>query len=183
MSKYKNLPNFLTLLRILIIPVIIASFYFDNTVLAHRISSFLFLLASITDFLDGYVARKYNLESNLGKMFDPIADKILVTSILLMLVKFNKAPEIPCILIVAREFMVAGIREFLAKIKFSIPVSKFAKVKTFLQMVAIFALLLGSKGSAITFCDDLGVILLWTAAIMTILTSLTYLQRILKHFR
>jgi CDP-diacylglycerol--glycerol-3-phosphate 3-phosphatidyltransferase len=182
-SKYKNLPNFLTLLRILIIPAIISSFYFDDTVLKHRISSFLFLLASITDFLDGYVARKYNLESNLGKMLDPIADKILVTSILLMLVKFNKVPEIPCILIVSREFMVSGIREFLAKIKFSIPVSKLAKVKTFLQMVAIFALLLGSKGSSITFCDDLGLGLLWTAAIMTIFTSLSYLRRILNHFR
>jgi cardiolipin synthase len=180
MSKYKNLPNFLTLLRILIIPAIISSFYFDDTVLTHRVSSSLFLLASITDFLDGYLARKYNLESNLGVMLDPIADKILVASTLLMLVKFNKAPEIPCVLIVGREFMVSGIREFLAKIKLSIRASKLAKVKTFLQMAAIYTLLLSSKGSSIAFCDNLGVILLWSASILTVLTSIIYLKNILK---
>jgi cardiolipin synthase len=177
MSKYKNVPNLLTLLRILIIPAIISSFYFNDTILAHRVSSLLFLIASITDFFDGYVARKYNLESRLGVMLDPIADKILVASTLLMLVKFNKAPEIPCLLILAREFMVSGIREFFAKIKLSIPVSRLAKVKTFLQMAAIFALLLGSEGSGLAFCDKLGVALLWSASILTIITSLIYLKR------
>ena len=86
-KKYKNLPNLLTSIRIFVIPVIIITFYFDDRAFAHQLSASFFLLASITDWLDGYLARKYSLETNFGKMLDPIADKLLVGSVLLMLVK------------------------------------------------------------------------------------------------
>jgi CDP-diacylglycerol--glycerol-3-phosphate 3-phosphatidyltransferase len=183
MLKYKNLPNLLTILRILIIPVIVLSFYFDDVVFAHKISSILFLFASITDFLDGYIARKYNLESVFGKILDPIADKVLVGSILIMLVKFNKASEIPCLLILARELIISGVREFIARAKITVPVSSLAKVKTLVQMTAIFALLIGSKGSGIELCDQIGNVLLWIAVALTIITSISYLKVILSTFK
>jgi cardiolipin synthase len=180
---HKNLPNILTILRICIIPIIIISFYFDDIILAHRTSGLLFLFASITDFLDGYIARKYNLESNLGKIFDPIADKVLVGSILIMLVKFNAAPEIPSILILSRELIISGVREFVAQKKVKIHVSRLAKLKTVVQMIAIFALLIGSKGSSIELLDEAGNLLLWVAATLTIATSVPYLKVLPKYLR
>jgi CDP-diacylglycerol--glycerol-3-phosphate 3-phosphatidyltransferase len=157
------------------------SFYFDDIIMARRVSGFLFLIASITDFLDGYIARRYNFESNFGKILDPIADKILVGSTLIMLVKFNNAPEIPCVLILAREFMISGVREFVATRKIKLSVSKIAKVKTFFQMAAIFTILVGTKGSGISFCDELGNFLLWVAALLTVSTSISYLRIISKN--
>src|SRR6476659_844939 len=120
LMQKKNLPipNFLSIIRILITPIIIINFYltdyFVNVVLVHRINGILFLIASITDFLDGYIARNFDMESKFGKILDPIADKILVTSILIMLVKFSKDHELPCMLIVAREIIMSGIRELMA---------------------------------------------------------------------
>jgi CDP-diacylglycerol--glycerol-3-phosphate 3-phosphatidyltransferase len=102
--------------------VIVVAFYFDDVVFSHQLSAALFLLASLTDFLDGYLARKYSLETNFGRMLDPIADKLLIGAVLIMLVKFHKANEIPCILILMREFFIAGLREFLAEIRVSVPV-------------------------------------------------------------
>jgi CDP-diacylglycerol--glycerol-3-phosphate 3-phosphatidyltransferase len=181
-NKYKNLPNILTSIRILVIPVIIITFYFDDRALAHQLSAAFFLLASITDWLDGYLARKYSLETNFGKMLDPIADKLLVGSVLLMLVKFGKADEIPCILILMREFFIAGLREFLAGIRVSVPVSNLSKVKTFMQMAALFILLLGSTGSKIESLDLIGQVVLWLAAILTVVTGFVYIQASRKYF-
>lgn len=170
----KNLPNYLTFMRILSIPIIIVTFYFQDSKLAHRLGAIIFLIAALTDFLDGYIARKFSLISNLGKMLDPIADKVLIGSVLLMLVKFNKANEIACMLILAREFIVSGLREFLAQIRVSLPVSSLAKVKTFLQMAALTMLILGNEGSGFYFIDDLGHILLWVSAMLTIFTGISY---------
>lgn len=182
MNVSKNLPNYLTVLRIVIIPIIVATFYYENSVVAHRIGAFLFVFASITDFFDGYIARRYNLISIFGRMLDPIADKLLVGSVIIMLVKQGRASEIPCLLILAREFLVAGLREFFAQIMVSVPVSRLAQVKTFVQMTALTMLILGSKGSGIKYVDMLGQITLFVAAILTVITGVSYFKACSKHF-
>ncbi len=171
-----NIPNLLTFFRILIIPIIVLTFYFEDVVLARRIAALLFLIACITDYFDGFIARKFNIETPLGKMLDPVADKILVGCILLMLVRFRKAEVIPCLLILSREFLISGLREFLATVKISVPVSRIAKVKTTIQMSALFILLLGSVGSGIESFDYIGKIALWIAAILTIITGYSYMK-------
>jgi cardiolipin synthase len=173
---YKNLPNILTLLRIIVIPVIVLTFYFDDVIFAHKLGSGLFALACITDFLDGYLARKFNLQSDFGTMMDPVADKLLVGSVLIMLVKFNRAQEIPCLLIMAREFLVAGLRDFLSQIRVSVPVSNLAKAKTAMQMFALIILMLGSKGSGFVYIDHIGQICLWIAATLTLITGYSYFK-------
>ena len=177
----KNIPNYLTTLRILSIPIIIMSFYFDDSKFAHRLGAIVFVLASVTDFFDGFLARKYNLISRFGIMFDPIADKVLVGCVLLMLVKYNRADEVPCLLILSREFVVAGFREFLAQIKVSVPVTWLTKVKTLIQMLAITLLLLGKTGSDIESLDIIGHIFLWIAAILTLITGYSYLRASIKY--
>jgi CDP-diacylglycerol--glycerol-3-phosphate 3-phosphatidyltransferase len=181
-TKYKNLPNILTVFRICVIPVIVITFYFDDKIFAHRLGAFLFALAAVTDFLDGYLARSYGLETKFGKMLDPIADKLLVGAVLLMLVAFRKVAELPCLLILMREFFIAGLREFLAEIHVSVPVSKLAQVKTFIQMFSLFLLLLGSKGSGIGVMDSIGQVFLWIASIVTIFTGYVYFKASLKYF-
>lgn len=178
----KNIPNYLTMIRLLAIPIIVMTFYFDNSKFAHRLGGIIFALASLTDFFDGYIARKYNLISSFGKMFDPIADKVLVGCILLMLVKTGRADEVPCLLILAREFIVAGLREFLIQVKVSVPVSQIAKVKTTIQMTAITLLIIGSIGSGIESLDLIGHISLWIAAILTIVSGYSYLKACSKYF-
>ena len=178
----KNLPNYLTIVRIAAIPIIVMTFYFENSKLAHRLGATIFALASITDFLDGYLARKFNLVSSFGKMFDPIADKVLVGCVLVMLVKEGIADEIPCLLILAREFTVAGLREFLAQVSVSVPVTQVAKVKTAIQMTAITILILGSKGSGIALLDLIGQVGLWISAILTLVSGFSYLKASSKYF-
>lgn len=178
----RNIPNYLTMIRMIAIPVIVMSFYFEDSKFAHRLGSFIFIVASFTDFLDGYLARKYNLVSSFGQMFDPIADKVLVGCVLIMLVKFNRADEIPCLLILAREFVVAGLREFLAQVRVSVPVTRMAKVKTAIQMMAITMLILGSTGSGIESLDLIGGIALWIAAILTLVTGYSYLKASSRYF-
>lgn len=178
----KNLPNFLTVLRLVSIPIIVMTFYFEDSVFAHRLGGVLFAIASLTDFFDGYLARKYNLISSFGKMFDPIADKVLVGCVLMMLVHDNRADEIPCLLILARELVVAGFREFLAQVHVSVPVTQLAKIKTTIQMVAMTTLLVGSVGSGLAYIDLIGHILLWVAAILTIFTGYSYLTACSKYF-
>jgi CDP-diacylglycerol--glycerol-3-phosphate 3-phosphatidyltransferase len=178
----KNLPNYLTLIRILSIPVIVMTFYFDGSKFAHRFGAILFAFASLTDFLDGYLARKYNLISAFGRMFDPIADKALVGCVLLMLVKFHLADEIPCLLILAREFTIAGMREFLAQIRVSVPVTNLAKTKTVIQMLALTMLILGSKGSGLYWLDYVAHLALWSAAILTLITGWSYFRATSKYW-
>ena len=174
--QFKDIPNLITLFRIITIPIIILTFYFDDLVFAHRVGAVLFAIASLSDFVDGFIARKFNIISGFGKMFDPIADKVLVGTVLLMLVKFRKVDIIPCLLILSREFVVSGLREFLAEIKVSVPVSNLGKIKTFVQMGSITLLLLGSKGSAIESLDSIAECLLWFAAFLTLISSFSYLK-------
>jgi CDP-diacylglycerol--glycerol-3-phosphate 3-phosphatidyltransferase len=158
------------------------TFYFDDSKFAHRVGGIVFACASLTDFFDGYLARKYNLISSFGRMFDPIADKVLVGCVLVMLVKDNRADEIPCLLILAREFVVAGFREFLAQVQVSVPVSRLAKIKTTIQMVSMTMLIVGSVGSGIVVLDLVGHISLWIAAILTVVTGYSYLQACSRYF-
>lgn len=146
----KQLPNFLTTLRLVIIPFLIISFYIPGMV-SNIIAAILFGIAAITDYFDGYFARSMKAQSNFGKCLDPIADKLLVIVAIVMLIRFN--PDNPWILfpgliIICREVLVSGLREFLAELHVSVPVSKLAKYKTAVQMFAIGGLLLGEKGSS-----------------------------------
>lgn len=154
----KHIPNFLTTFRIVIIPILILSFYIPGMV-ANVVAALLFAIAAITDYFDGYFARTMKAQSNFGKCLDPIADKLLVIVAIVMLINFsNKSPWIliPGLIIICREVLVSGLREFLAEIRVSVPVSKLAKYKTMVQMVAITGLLLGEKGSDYTFYYLLG---------------------------
>ena len=152
MKNIKNLPNLLTMFRIAIIPILIASFYIPGLT-AHLVVASLFAVACITDYFDGYFARSMKMQSNFGKCLDPIADKLLVAVAIVMLVNFNSHnPWIlfPGLIIICREILVSGLREFLAEFHLNVPVSNLAKYKTMVQMVAITGLLLGEKGSDYT---------------------------------
>lgn len=176
----KSIPNILTISRIISIPLILFCYYIGGKY-SEITSSFLFLLACITDFLDGYLARTYSIQSKLGKFLDPIADKLLIGSVMIILVYYKKADLLPAIAIICREILVSGLREFLAEIRVSVPVSNLAKIKTGFQMSAIFMLLVGSKGSGFIYMDILGSIALWIAAGLTLLTGYVYLRASIKH--
>lgn len=148
----KKIPNFLTTFRLVIIPILILSFYIPGMV-ANLVAAALFALASITDYFDGYFARHLKAESNFGKCLDPIADKLIVIVAIVMLINFSNDDIyilIPGLVIICREVLVSGLREFLAGFNVSVPVSKLAKLKTAVQMVAITGLLLGENGSSYT---------------------------------
>lgn len=174
MDYKKNLPNYLTYFRIVVIPLLILAFYLPGR-WTDVVCAALFALAGITDWLDGYVARLWNVQTNIGRFLDPIADKLLVATALILLVAYHRADVLPAIAIMCREILVSGLREFLAEIRVSVPVSRLAKWKTAVQMVAIFCLLLGSP------VDSLGEIMLWLAAILTLVTGYIYLKTGLKH--
>lgn len=180
----KYLPNFLTLLRIVVIPILISSFFLEG-VLSNWIAASLFIFASITDFFDGYLARLFKVQSNLGKVFDPIADKLLVATAIIMLVHFGNNDlliTIPGIIILFREIFVSGLREFLAETNVSIPVSQLAKWKTGVQMTALSLMILGDKGTGITYTDEVGRAGLVVAATLTVITGFAYFRAASHHF-
>jgi CDP-diacylglycerol--glycerol-3-phosphate 3-phosphatidyltransferase len=179
----KQIPNMLTVSRVLIIPVIIAVMSIDrHAVLSSRIAAVLFIYACITDFLDGFFARLFKASSAFGRVLDPIADKLLIASIMIILVHQKKADFLPAIAIVCREILVSGLREFLAKLSVSMPVSRLAKFKTFIQMLAIIILVLGDEGSGLPFINSIGRIALWIAAGLTLFTGYAYLKASYKYF-
>ena len=122
------------------------------------------------------MARVWEVQSRLGQFLDPVADKFLVGSVILILVHFDRADLLPSIAIICREILVSGLREFLADIRVSVPVSKLAKVKTFLQMAAIFLLVLGDTGISGAYVSEIGRMTLWLAAGLTIITGYAYLK-------
>ena len=179
-----SLPNILTLSRIIVIPPLVALFYWDSPATGW-VALGLFTVAGFTDFFDGYFARSMRLHSRLGRMLDPIADKLLVASVILMLVAFDKAPIIAALIILCRELLVSGLREFLAELSVSVPVSRLAKWKTVMQMIAIGFLLVGEAGPsffhpAVTTVL-VGEVLLWGSALLTLVTGFDYLRAGLKH--
>lgn len=180
---YKKLPNMLTIMRVMVIPFIIASFYIEKPLL-HWVAASLFILASVTDFLDGYLARAWSAQSRFGRFLDPIADKLLVVSVIVMLVDAKTITDfqiIPALAIVCREILVSGLREFLAELNEAMPVSKLGKIKTTFQMTALFLLLLGEGGSGYVEVELVGIILLWIAAILTVISGTAYLRSGMQH--
>ena len=185
--KFK-FPNYLTIGRIIIFPVFVFTYYLPGFY-GDVIPFALFVLASFTDFLDGLLARMYKEESKLGELLDPIADKIIVATALILLVMdgtIKNYEVIAAIIILTREILISGLREFLAKGKINLPVSNLAKTKTFLQMFAISALLTGETGNKIINFQDynaqtIGIILLWLSAFLTLYTGYEYLRKGIDH--
>jgi cardiolipin synthase len=178
-----SLPNLLTVSRILAIPVIVGTFYVDGPG-AHWVACVLFGAAAITDFLDGYYARRRNAVSSLGQFLDPIADKLLVAACLLMLAAFQRLTPVsvlPAVVILLREILVSGLREFLAELRISMPVSRLAKWKTAFQMISLPALLVGDAAPAWLPATAIGGVCLWGAAALTLITGWDYLRAGLKH--
>ena len=184
----KKIPNILTIGRIIIVPFFVLAFYLpgfygDLTAFA------LFVIASFTDFLDGMLARMMGEESKLGELLDPIADKIIVATALILLVMSGTIRHyevIAAIIILTREILISGLREFLARGQIKLPVSNLAKLKTFLQMVAIALLLTGETGNKILNFQDynaqtIGIILLWLSAFLTLYTGYKYLRKGIDH--
>lgn len=172
-----NLPNILTLSRIVIIPIIIFVFYLPWH-RAHLVATALFIVASITDGLDGYLARKWHQTSMLGAFLDPVADKVLVSTCLLLLVgaKDINYITLPAIVIVGREIVISALREWMAEWgkRASVAVGVLGKVKTILQMLAIILLLAFNPEQA--WLGTLGVVMLYVASLMTIWSMIVYLK-------
>lgn len=178
-----SLPNILTLSRIAIIPVVVALFFFSGPWSAWTAAG-LFAAACITDWFDGYLARAWHEESLIGKFLDPIADKLLVAAVLIMLVatdRIDGLAVLPAVVILLREVMVSGLREFLAGLRVGVPVSRLAKWKTGIQMLAIGWLIVGPDGPPgwpVTLIGEIG---LWLAAALTLITGWDYLRAGLRH--
>ena len=184
----RKIPNILTIGRIILVPFFVLAFYLpgfygDLTAFA------IFVIASFTDFLDGLLARMMGEESKLGELLDPIADKIIVATALILLVMdgtIRHYEVIAAIIILTREILISGLREFLAKGQIKLPVSNLAKLKTFLQMLAIALLLTGETGNKILNFQDynaqtIGIILLWLSAFLTLYTGYEYLRKGIDH--
>ncbi|MCK5574781.1 MAG: CDP-diacylglycerol--glycerol-3-phosphate 3-phosphatidyltransferase [Sphingomonadales bacterium] len=179
----KQLPNLLTLSRILVIPGIIAVFYWDHPQ-TNWMAFGLFAVAGFNDFFDGYLARSMGVVSKLGQFLDPVADKLMVAATITMLLAFDRVSGIDVIamvIILCREILVSGLREFLAGLSVSVPVTQLAKWKTTLQMVALGALLIGDSAPAWLPANEVGFVSLWLAAILTLITGYDYLRAGLKH--
>ena len=180
-----SLPNLLTYSRIAAIPVVVALLMMGGSA-ARWIALVVYVAACITDILDGYVARALQQQSNLGQFLDPIADKLLVSSVLLILVGIGTISDLallPAIVILCREILVSGLREFLAGVQVSVPVSRLAKWKTFLQMTAIGFVVVGEAGPMLLVMTttEVGVLGLWVAAALTMVTGYDYLRASLVH--
>ena len=178
-----SLPNLLTLSRIIVIPIIIWLFFVREPWAAWT-ASVLFAVAAITDYVDGYLARSWSQVSIVGKFLDPIADKLLVAAVLFMLVavdKLNGISVLPAVVILLREVLVSGLREFLAGIRVGMPVSKLAKWKTAIQMVALGILIVGNDGPPWLPVALIGEIGLWAAGLLTLITGWDYMQAGWKH--
>ena len=178
-----SLPNLLTISRIVVIPVIFMMVYIHAT-LWQLVAAILFIVASITDYLDGYLARSRNETSAFGRLLDPIADKLLVTSALVVILAVPgmvvcKLSYIPVIVILCREILVSGLREFLMEVKVGMPVTRLAKWKTGFQMTALSMMLL--KG--FWLWGGIGEILLWIAGVLTFITGYQYFQKSLNYIK
>ncbi len=183
-----SLPNLLTISRIVVIPIIFLSIYIHG-VWWSFIAAVLFIVASITDYFDGYLARAGNQTSVLGRLLDPIADKLLVVSALLIIVANDmvwKISYIPVVVIMCREVLVSGLREFLAEVKVGMPVTRLAKWKTGFQMTAL-SMILAAPAKFFNvwepFWSGLGEILLWIAGALTFITGYQYFQKSLDYIR
>ena len=183
-----KIPNILTIGRIIIVPIFVITFYIPGF-FGDLIPFFLFGLASFTDYLDGLFARLFKEESKLGELLDPIADKILVAAALILLVMngtIKNYEVIAAIIILTREILVSGLREFLAKGSIKMEVTSLSKLKTVIQMTAIAILLTGESGNKIINFQDynaqtVGIILLWLSSFLTLYTGYDYFRKGIDH--
>ncbi|KAA2236074.1 CDP-diacylglycerol--glycerol-3-phosphate 3-phosphatidyltransferase [Salinarimonas soli] len=184
-SKALSLPNLLTYGRCAAVPAVVALLFWPTEPWARWTALGVFIVAALTDYLDGYLARALSQQSALGRMLDPIADKLLVAASLLMLAHDRTITSWSlwaAIVILCREILVSGLREFLAELKVSVPVSRVAKWKTALQLAAIGVLIAGPAGETILpGITAVGIGLLWIAAVLTIYTGWDYFRAGVKH--
>jgi len=178
-----SLPNLLTLSRIIAIPALIGAFYLPSP-LGNWLALGIFTAAAFTDWLDGYLARSLNEVSGLGRFLDPIADKLLVAATVLMLVYVDRIGDwsiLPAIVIMCREILVSGLREFLAELRVRVPVSRLAKWKTVVQMVALAVLIVDDAAGNTLPAREIGIAGIWIAALLTLYTGYDYLKAGLRH--
>jgi len=178
-----SLPNLLTMSRILAIPLVVATFYIQGDY-ARWFACALFSAAGFTDWLDGHMARRWEQQSELGRFLDPIADKLLVAATLFMLTatgRLSAEALLPALVILCREILVSGLREYLAGLRLGLPVSRLAKWKTAIQMVAIGFLIVGDAGPNFVPVAAIGELMLWIAALLTLVTGYDYLRLGLAH--
>ncbi len=179
-----KIPNILTLTRLAVVPLF-SLFLFDDSLEYRIIFLALFIYASITDFFDGYLARKYNINTTFGRVFDPIADKslILVVFIVLLVKNISYAPYIviPIMVILVRELVISGIREGLAVKKIVIHVSKLGKYKTTIQMICLGFLILGGQENIFLICIEYtGIVLTYVSMIISFISGLDYIIKVYK---
>ena len=183
-----KIPNILTIGRIIIVPIFVLTFFIPGF-FGDLIPFFLFILASFTDYLDGLLARLFKEESRFGELLDPIADKIIVAAALILLVMngtIKNYEVIAAIIILTREILISGLREFLATTSVSIQVTSLSKLKTLLQMLSIAILLTGESGNKLINFQDynaqtIGIILLWLSAFLTLYTGYDYVRKGIDH--
>ena len=184
-----TLPNLLTLSRILAVPILVFLLW-RPTPLDYAITFVLYCIVGITDYFDGYLARAQGLTSRLGQFLDPIADKIMVAAVIVMLIASRKMSGepiihglaiIPALVILLREIFVSGLREYLAPLNVSMPVSKLAKWKTTLHLVSLGALILAGAFPAEDWVHQVGIGTLWGAAALTMVTGYDYLRIGIRH--
>lgn len=183
------IPNLLTYARIVAVPLMVLCFFVEGSFQASNAARWwalaIFVIASITDYLDGYLARKWQQGSEIGKMLDPIADKLLVSVALLLLAAEGSIAGWSlwaAIIILCREILVSGLREYLAAVKVSVPVSHLAKWKTTMQLIAIGFLLAGPAGDTIIpLVSETGLVLLWISALITLYTGWDYFRAGMRH--
>jgi cardiolipin synthase len=194
-SKAFSLPNLLTYARVIAVPALVLSYFLEGYI-GRWLSLLIFLAACITDFFDGYLARVWQQQSAIGRLLDPIADKLLVATSLILLASDGTIANgslLAAIIILTREIFVSGLREFLAELRVSVPVTQLAKWKTTMQMVAIGFLLLGPAGDQVLpfgsgpaggiggYVTFIGLLLLWISALVTIYTGYDYFRAGLRH--
>ncbi len=175
-----NLPNLLTYGRMVAVPVVAGCLFAPDDLRMRWLALAIFAVAGVTDFFDGYLARAWNQQSSLGRMLDPIADKLLVAASLLMLVADHSVTSWSiwaAIVILCREILVSGLREFLAELRVSVPVTRVAKWKTTAQLAAIGFLIAGPAGETVLpGTIAIGLVLLWIAAVLTLYTGWDYMK-------
>nr|WP_274705271.1 CDP-diacylglycerol--glycerol-3-phosphate 3-phosphatidyltransferase [Sphingomonas sp. H160509] len=179
-----SLPNLLTLSRIVAVPLLVWFLWWPDWEAGYGIAFVLYCLMGITDYFDGYLARSSGAVSRLGIFLDPIADKIMVAAVILILVGTRDIAGIHVIaalVILLREIAVSGLREFLAQVQVSVPVSQLAKWKTTLQLVSLGGIILGGSVPEMVWVHTVGIVSLWGAAVLTLLTGWDYLRVGLKH--
>ncbi len=179
-----TLPNILTLSRIFAVPLLVGLLWWPQWAAGYAIAFVLYCIVGFTDYLDGYLARSQGTVSKLGVFLDPIADKIMVAAVILMLASTRDIGGVHLIaglVILLREIMVSGLREFLGSLRVSVPVSRLAKWKTTLQLVALGALILAGAVPEYGFVRIVGLASLWGAAVLTLVTGWDYLRVGLRH--